>query len=82
MSLTLLIEQLTSSLSQFFVPCELHHVSSRLVCTPSLIIRHLSSKPYSKKIVLCENAFFFLIIAASNNYTYYGGEELVLYPFL
>jgi hypothetical protein len=82
MSLTLLIEELTSSFSQVVIPCELHHISSRLVGTPSPIIRHLSSKPYSKKIVLCENALFFLIIAASNNYTYYGGEELVLYPLL
>ncbi len=81
MYLTLFIEQLTSSLSQVVVPCELHHISSRLVGTPSPIIRHLSSKPYSKKLYCVEKAFF-LIIAASNNYTYYGGEELVLYPFL
>jgi len=81
MSLTLLIEELTSSFSQVVIPCELHHVSCRLEGTPSLIIRHLSSKPYSKKLY-CVKMHFFLIIAASNNYTYYGGEELVLYPLL
>jgi hypothetical protein len=81
MYLTLFIEQLTSSFSQVIIPGELYHVRSRLVGTPSPIIRHLSSKPFSKKLY-CVKMHFFLIIAATNNYTYYAGEELVLYPVL
>ncbi len=85
MSLTLFIEQLTSSFCQVIIPGELYHISSSLVGTPSPIIRHLSSKPFSKKklILYCVlKMHFFRMVAASNNYTYYGGEELALYPLL
>ncbi len=71
MYLTLFVQQLTSSLSQVVIPCELHHVSSRLEGTPSLIIRHLSSKPFSKKnwVLYCVlKMHFFLIIAAGTSY--------------